>query len=108
MVARATGDDLDCLGPVEQGLDCMAEARLEQAPLVDAAFQGLGHHGRLLEDLLLHVVAVGSLLGMPRRQATGVHGARLRPAFGVEHGDAVAPDLGQVTLCQEHETLGDR
>ena len=61
-VARPTGDDLHSRDPVEDRIGLRTEGGLQHRPGSEAAFEGTGDRLRLFEDLLLHVMPVGSTL----------------------------------------------
>jgi hypothetical protein len=107
VVAGATGDDVHALRGVQQTLRLVAEAFLQQPALVDPALERFGDHAGLLEDLLEHVVPVGSLLRRGHRELGFAHRAFRGIAFGVQDPHGVAADLGDVALLQEDEALGD-
>jgi hypothetical protein len=72
------------------------------------AFQCVGHRARLLEDLLLHEVAVRAQLDA-RPRGLDVHDAALH-ALAVRVGDdaGLAPQVGDVALLEVRHATGDR
>ena len=74
----------------------------------DVALEGLGNHDRLLEDLLLHVVAVIALLDRGRRRAGFDDLALDRLVLAVEDLDALAADDRPVALVEIGDALGQR
>ena len=72
------------------------------------ALESLGNHDRLLENLLLHEVAVIALLDRRRRSAGLDDLALDRLVVAVEDLDAFAADDGPVALVEIGDALGPR
>jgi hypothetical protein len=69
VIAGPAGDDGDAVDAGQVEIELRQRDRL--VDLADVAAQGLRHHGRLLEDLLLHEVAVIALLDLGGGRARG-------------------------------------
>ena len=82
-------------------------ARLEQRGHdVLHAFERVGNGARLLEDFLLHVVAVGAQIG---RAACGLHGLHGSPdglAAALQHLVAAQTQLGHIAVFQVDDLVG--
>src|SRR6185312_9172098 len=79
----------------------------QHAVRTQARFQRVGHRTRLLEDLLLHVVAVFATLHRVGRQLALVHAALDRAAVEAEHLHAIAGDLDDIVLVEMDHLVGD-
>ena len=106
--AGAAGDDGDALGLVEHLGGAHAEGMLQRPLPANAPFQGAAQHLGLLEDLLLHVVAVVALAGVVNADLHLDGRADDRLVLKIPNGDFVGLDLDQIALLQDDEAVGDR
>ena len=104
--AGAAGDDRDAIDGRQVEVEIgQRDLALERA---DVALESLGNHDRLLENLLLHEVAIIALLD-PRRQGTGLDDFSAHPLVGaVVDLDAIALDDGPVAFLEIGDLLGQR
>ena len=107
MIAGAAGDDVHAAGGGEQRLAVDTEDVRQHAVRADARLQRVGHRARLLEDFLLHVVAVFAAFDRVGGQLALVHLALDRRAVQREHLHAVAGDLDHVVLVEVEHAVGD-
>ncbi len=107
VVAGAASDDLNAPDRVEDGAAIGAERALEEPRSAQTRFQGIGHGTSLLEDLLVHVVAV-----LTELDGIGFQGADSERALHALTGTVVDADLARadihhITVVQGNETLRD-
>ena len=107
MVAGAAGDDVQLAGAFERGEEFGAEGGKVQFAMRQAAFEGVGDGGRLLEDFFLHVVFVAAFADEVARLFAFVDGARDFRAARVIDLAMVAGDARQVVFLQGDEAAGD-
>ena len=106
VIARPAGDDGDAVDAGQVEIELRQGDRL--VDLADVAAQGLRHHGRLLEDLLLHEVAVIALLDLGGGRARGGDLAADGSVVPVVDLRACAGDHHPVALVQIADLLGQR
>ena len=86
----------------------MAESRLQHASFGQTALERAGDGLRLLEDFLLHVVAVITALHRVGGQLTNALGTIHWSAIGVEDTRAIFGDLDEIAVLKNAEPLGHR
>ena len=84
------------------------KAASSSRPLATRSCSVLADRARLLVDLLEHEVPVLALLGRIGRQLAFLDRSIGAVAFAIDHAHAVAPDLGDVALVEEHEAARHR
>ena len=106
MVAGAAGDDQHAADAAEHvaglGAEQLRADRAAAGDHLQRVGQGLG----LLEDLLLHVVAVLAQFDGVGRQRRQVFLAFDRAAVGARHAEAVAAQLGEVAVLEIDHAAG--
>src|SRR3569623_2458952 len=107
MKARAASDDVHALHTVEDVRGLGAEGRIEHALAAAAALARLGARTRLLEDFFEHVMTVLAAFDRVGGELADLERTLDHLAGGVEDGEAVAHDLGDVAVFQEDEALRD-
>ncbi len=107
MVAGAAGNDVQAAHLGEQFVAIHAKNIGKHAVRTDACFERGRHCIGLLEDFLLHVVAVFATLHCVGGQLAFMHGTL--DAFPAEAVDlhTVARDLGNVVLVEINDLVGD-
>ena len=82
-----------------------AERFCEHTSVRNPPVKSIGECRRLLEDFLLHVVAIGALFRGLWAPARLMHRARYVRAIGPKHAHVVASDFGKIALLQIDEAL---
>jgi hypothetical protein len=107
MVAGAAGQYLHRIDLSERLGGVHAEQLGYQRPRTDHHLQCRRDRARLLEDLLLHVMAVGPELDCIRRQLAFMHRSCRRGTGSIDDAKAIGVELGDVAFFEIHDTLGD-
>ena len=106
IIAGAASDDGDALDVAQVKIHLRQRDLLFERP--DIAPQGLGNHGRLLEDFLLHEVAIIAFLDRRCRHTGGADLALHRVVVLVMDGGALAGNDHPVALFEIGNFLRQR
>src|SRR5208283_4376348 len=105
VVTCSAGENVDAADPSEH----LSAIRSEQLrPDAADALQGVGDGLRLLEDLLLHEVAIGAEFDDAAGSLHADDGARYGRTAGVINGVSLAGDIRKIAFLHVHHALRHR
>ena len=113
VVARAAGQDQHRVDRLERGFGASTVARGVEQPRADRTvaivgdpFQRVGDRARLLEDLLLHVMAIRAELGRAARRIDDADLALDRPVVAIGDPPAAELDVDGIAVVEIDEVVG--
>ncbi len=107
VIARAAGEDQHRIDIPKNALGFRTEKLRGNGLRARHHLQGVRHRHRLLEDFLLHVVAVVSQLDRVGGELRNMHRAAYRLAARVADAHAVEGELGAVAVLEVDDALRD-